>query len=250
MKSHCYVYLERFLSFFTDKVVCISDDERKSALLHHVVQEKKMELIPNGIDIEAVRMAKAKERTECGIPEDAVIIGMIGRLTPQKAPDIFIRSAQLILPYIKNAFFIIVGDGEDREEIAKYAEMNKIPLLITGWTSEPYSYLKLFDIALLLSRWEGFGLAIAEYMAAGKSLIATQVDAIPSLVKDGVEGLLVSVDSPEEVLEKVLFLYHHPEQAAAMRKHAYEKVVTNYDVQRVARQHLKMFEELMRGRRK
>ena len=56
---------------------------------------------------------------------------------------------------------------------------NGLKLVITGWTDEPYSYLKVFDVAMLLSRWKGFGLAVVEYMAAEKNVVATKIDAIP-----------------------------------------------------------------------
>ena len=84
--------------------------------------------------------------------------------------------------------FIIVGNGEEEEEIKRYAGENGLNLIVTGWTNTPYSYLKIFDVAVLLSRWEGFGLAIAGYMAAEKNLVATRVDAIPTIVDDGVDG--------------------------------------------------------------
>ena len=56
---------------------------------------------------------------------------------------------------------------------------NGLKLVITGWTDETYSYLKVFDVAMLLSRWKGFGLAVVEYMAAEKNVVATKIDAIP-----------------------------------------------------------------------
>lgn len=49
-------------------------------------------------------------------------------------------------------------------------------------------YVDLFDVACLLSRWEGFGLVLPEYMLAGKPIIASCVDAIPNIIKDGKTG--------------------------------------------------------------
>ncbi|MDE6647630.1 MAG: glycosyltransferase family 4 protein, partial [Prevotella sp.] len=125
------------------------------------------------------------------------------------------------------------------------SEMCKSDRYITGWTNEPYTYLKTFDVALLLSRWwEGFGLAIVEYMAAEKNVVATRTYAIPTLVDDGIDGLLVKVDSPEDVCEKVVWLYNHSEEAAIMRKAALQKVYEKFDIQRVADQHVMMFETI------
>jgi glycosyltransferase involved in cell wall biosynthesis len=109
----------------------------------------------------------------------------------------------------------------------------------------PYSYLKTFDIAMLLSRWEGFGLAIAEYMAAEKNFVATRVDAIPTIVEDGVDGKLVNVDSPKEVADAVFYYNTHPVEAEKMRKKAKEKVIKQYEISRVVIQHKQLFNELM-----
>lgn len=237
--------MEKCLSPLTDKIVCISEAEKVSAEREHIANDNKLELIPNGIDVEAVKCAVPKRRTDFGIADDAFVVGMIGRVSPQKAPDIFIKSARLIHDNIKNSAFIIVGDGEEREEVECFARENDLNLIITGWTDEPYSYLKMFDVAVLLSRWEGFGLAVVEYMAAEKNVVATRTDAIPTLIYDGVDGLLVEVDNPEDVKEKVMWLYNHPNEAKAMRDKALQKVFKRYDISRVVDQHVEMFNKLV-----
>lgn len=246
LKRIVYLLIEKCLSPFTDKIVCISEAEKNSALHEHIAKKNKLELIPNGIDVTAVKNAAAKDRGGLGITDDAFVVGMIGRLSPQKAPDVFIKAAKLINDTIHNSAFIIVGDGEEREEVERFANDNGLKLIVTGWTDEPYSFLKVFDVAVLLSRWEGFGLAIVEYMAAEKNVVATRIDAIPTLIDDGVDGLLVDVNNPEDVRDKVLWLYNHPEEAGNMRKNALEKVIKNYDISRVVEQHVQMFNKLLK----
>ena len=209
LKSIIYLCLEKILSPCTDKIVCISKAEKASAEREHIAKDDKLALIPNGIDVSAVRNAVAKSRSVLGIAEDAFVVGMIGRLSPQKAPDVFIRAAKLIHDEIPNSAFIIVG-----------------------------------NVAMLLSRWEGFGLAVVEYMAAEKNVIATRIDAIPTLVDDGVDGLLVEIDNPQDAADKVLWLYRHPKEATEMKSKALKKVIENYDISRVVDQHVEMFEEL------
>lgn len=244
IKLKIFRVMEKVLAHVTNKIVCISEAERGSAIYNNVCGEDKLALIPNGIDIEAVRMAEPIKRSELGISDDAFVVGMIGRLSAQKAPDAFIRAAEIIHKEIPNSAFIIVGDGEQREEIEHFAREHGLQLVVTSWTDEPYRYLKDFDVAMLLSRWEGFGLAIVEYMAAEKNVVATRTDAIPTLIKDGVDGLLVDVNNPEEAAAKVLWLYHHPQEAAAMRTKALQKVYAKYDINRVTNQHIDMFTKL------
>ena len=245
-KRVIYIYIEKLLSLYTDKIVCISKAEERSALKAHICKKNKLHLIPNGINIEAVRNAVPIERSSLNIKDDAIIIGMIGRLSHQKSPDIFIKSANIIHKYIPKSTFIIVGNGDLTEGIQQYAIDKGLPLIITGWTDNPYSYLKLFDIGLLLSRWEGFGLAIVEYMAAEKNVIASNIDAIPTLIDDGIDGILVEVDNPEDVANKVIWLYNHPKEAEEMRKKGLKKVIEEYDISRVVKQHMDLFNELLK----
>ncbi len=247
LKSMIYLCMEKMLAPCTDRIVCISEAERASALREHIAGEDKLVLIPNGIDVEAVREAVAVPRADLGIAEDAFVVGMIGRLSPQKAPDVFIRAAKRIHDVIPNSAFVIVGNGEEEAEVTAFAREHGLPLTVTGWTDVPYRYLKVFDVAMLLSRWEGFGLAVVEYMAAEKNVVATRVDAIPTLVEDGVDGLLVEADSAEDAADKVLWLHSHPEEAAEMRRKALKKVTENYDIKRVIDQHMDMFNKLLQG---
>ena len=143
------------------------------------------------------------------IPEDAFVVGMVGRISPQKAPDVFIKMAKLIKNEIPNAHFVIVGSGEQESEIREFAENNGFldRLHITGWVDDPMSYVEIFDVACLLSRWEGFGLVLPEYMIARKPIVATKVDAIPNIIRDGENGFLVEADDIDGASKAVLKLY-------------------------------------------
>lgn len=246
IKSLAFLYVERLLSRCTDKIICISEAEHLSALNHNIADSKKLNLILNGIDFSLIEKSEIKKRLELGIPDNAYVIGMIGRISPQKAPDVFVKAARLVMDEIPNAYFMIVGDGEERTQIESYAKEYNINLYITGWTNVPYQYLKVFDMAMLLSRWEGFGLAIVEYMAARKNFVATRVDAIPTIVRDGVDGILVDVDSPIQVANAVIKLYKDNELANKMKESAWEYAHEHYDISRVAWQHIKLFEELLK----
>lgn len=246
LKSRLFLWIERALALCTDRIVCISEAERDSALRNGITGDEKLDVILNGIDIQAIAETIPFTRGELGIPEDAFLVGMVGRISPQKAPDTFIKAAQLIKERIPEAWFMIVGDGEQRKEIEQYATENGIPLHITGWTETPYRYMKMFDVGLLLSRWEGFGLVIAEYMAAGKNFVATRVDAIPTIVQDGIDGVLVEVDNPEQAADAVWKLYSDKEWAMCLRNEAVKSAHEKFDIHRVAEQHISLFEKIIK----
>lgn len=161
-KRAMYTAIEKMAAPFCEKIICISDAEKQSALEKKICREDKLQVIFNGVDIEAYESGEhgTVKRSSLGIPEDAYVVGMVGRISPQKAPDVFVKMAKLVKDEIPNAHFVIVGSGNQEAEIRKYAEENKFAdsLHITGWVDDPMSYVELFDVACLLSRWEGFGL--------------------------------------------------------------------------------------------
>ena len=108
---------------------------------------------------------------------------------------------------------------------------------ITGWTENPIEAMKLFDQAVLLSRWEGFGLVLAEYMTLEKPIVATAVDAIPDLITDYENGLLVEPDSPEKSAAAICEIYENKELKYKLINNGKMRVNAFFDISRVANEH-------------
>lgn len=250
-KRFVYTMIEKIASPFCEKIICISEAENKSALEKKICRRSKLYVIFNGVDIDAYKKGKhgVIARKDINIPEDAFVVGMVGRITLQKAPDVFIKAANLVKQRIPNAYFIMVGNGEMESEILKYAKSNGLEdsIHITGWVEEPLNYVELFDVACLLSRWEGFGLAIPEYMMCKKPTVACNVDAIPNLICDKKNGLLVHVDNYTETAEAIIKLSEDNELRENIIKNAYDDVNEKYDAKRVAHDHLVLFQKMMRN---
>lgn len=246
MKSSVYLWLERLLSPLTSQYVTISNYEKQSAIQHRVVKADKMKVIFNGIDLDAVdKVVKSSTvtRVSLNIPEEAYLIGMVGRISKQKAPDVFIRVAISLKEIFPDAWFMIVGDGDQRGEVERMIKENGLEgrVVIIGWVDNPAAYSCLFDQAVLLSRWEGFGLVLVEYMKLGKPIVATEADAIPDLITDHENGLLVPVDNVEQAVNAIMeirndvCLKNKLIENGMLRAHAF------FYVQRVAREHESLF---------
>lgn len=250
-KQRVYELIERLQIPFTDKVICISEAERDSAIKHHICRKDKLKVIYNGIDFEEYKNSRSISRAELNIPSSAFLIGFVGRITEQKSPDIFIKGAKKVLEAIPNAYFIMVGDGQQRNEIENLAAEDNIKdhLYITGWVDDPISYMKLFDVGVLLSRWEGFGLVLAEYMLAGVPIIANNVDAIPWIINNNVNGILIPVDSPNDFYAAVKRLYEDKKLASTFVSNGKEIVREKFDAKRTAIEHEGLFVSLI-GRRR
>ena len=249
-KIRLYTLAEKMLATVTDRIVCISAYEKESALAHKIGKERKLAVINNGIDFEEFRTLNPKSREALGIPMDAFVVGTIGRLTPQKAPDVFIQMAKTVKEKIPSAFFLMVGDdigdGHFRAETQKWIQEAGLEgsVLITGWVDDPLDYGCLFDAAVLLSRWEGFGLVLPEYMYMGKPIVATKADAIPCVVGDA--GLLVDIDDARQAAESIVRLYE--DQELRNRLIARGKLrAKQFNVQRTAEEYARMFQTLFQG---
>lgn len=250
-KQVVYTLAERMLSPLCDKIVCISESEKKTALEKGICKESRIQVIMNGIDIPEYDRYQATmpDRTACNLPADAFLIGMVGRVCQQKAPDVFVQAAEIIKKRIPNAFFVIVGNGELENGVWQFAVEHGLTdsLLITGWVENPMEYIRCFDVAVLLSRWEGFGLAIAEYMLAEKPVVATKVDAIPELIQQEENGLLVEPDDPVAAANAVCRIHDDIYLRNRLTRFSSNLAKEKYNIYRVAKEHEKLFYDCLQG---
>lgn len=248
-KRTMYTVIEKMAAPFCDKIICISEAEKQSALEKKICKEEKLQVIFNGVDIETYENEKHGKikREDLNIPDDAFVVGMVGRISLQKAPDIFIKMSKLIKDKVYKAHFIIVGSGNQEAEVRKYAQDNGFidRLHITGWVNSPMSYVEIFDVACLLSRWEGFGLALPEYMMVEKPIVASRVDAIPNIIQDEKNGLLVDVDDVIGASEAVLRIYRENGLKDKLVAQGFEDVHKRFNARRVAEEHEALFNRML-----
>lgn len=244
-KRWLYRMIERQLAKYCERIVLISDYEKISALSGRVATQDQLCVIENAV--EQTPHLPSLSRSSLGIGETDFVVGFVGRLTQQKAPDIFIQAAQLIQEVIPEAYFLIVGDGEDKRHCEALADcLGLSRLQITGWVQAPRAYMRLMDIGTLLSRWEGFGLVAAEYMMEKVPLVASATDALPTLVEHQKTGCLVPPDDPQAVAWQVIELYHAPKKRRQMAEQAYQMAVERFSCSRWMAAHLALFDEVRR----
>jgi glycosyltransferase involved in cell wall biosynthesis len=246
-KKKVFVALEKLMTHFCDAIICISESEKVSALREKICTENKLHVIYNGIDVDGYK----KEEIELPISQDTFVIGMVGRICRQKAPDVFVKMAGEVQKKIDKAFFVVVGDvlegaAEEREEIEELAEELGVRLLITGWVNNPLDYMSRFDVGCLLSRWEGFGLAIPEYMLTGTPIVATKIDAIPYLITDGENGFLVEKEDWQEAAKKVVELAINESKRIEMIENGKRTVKDRFDARRVSKECEELYEVLVK----
>jgi glycosyltransferase involved in cell wall biosynthesis len=169
----------------------------------------RVAVLPNGLDMTDVEAAPVRDwRGELGLPMTARIGGYVGRLAHNKGVDILIRAATLLHTAKPELHWVIVGDGADRLELESLAsELDVAPIIhFVGALSrsEVFAAFKGFEVAVVPSREEGFGLSALEAMACGVPLVASRVDALAELVLDGHNGMLFQSESPSDLASVVL----------------------------------------------
>lgn len=242
MSSYIYKKIEQLLSRWTDEFVCISESEKNAAIENNIASSDKLNVIHNGVDInsltEKIRNKKIS-RSTMKIDEDSFVVGMVGRIARQKSPDVFAKVAVKIKATIPNSFFVIVGDGPERLSIEDLFFKNRIDkyLYVTGWVDNAIDYISLFDVGVLFSRWEGFGYALVEYMVAGLPIVATKVDAIPELIQDERNGLLVDPDDVDQAYNAIMRVYNDETLRKTMSSIGALDVRSRFDVEQTVHKH-------------
>ncbi|HBL41375.1 MAG TPA: hypothetical protein DDY98_07365 [Ruminococcaceae bacterium] len=196
-----YRAAERLLAHFTDKIVCISHYEKKVAVEQRVCRDDKCYVIQNGIDLTPYQTAVPV------IEREYFTVGCAARISAQKDPLFFAEVMRLVAKEEPSARFVWIGDGEMRAEFEQALKEKGIfeRTTVTGWLESPVAEIQKTDVCVLFSKWEGFGLCLLDYLAAGKPVVARKVGGVGEIVTPQVGAALES-DSPQAFAAEILAL--------------------------------------------
>ncbi len=240
IKKRMYAFVEKFLSVKSDLIINISDDEflkAKEAGLNH----SKMTIINNGIDV-----YKYKKNTKL-IYSERIVIGFVGRLDQQKNPVILIEIAKKLIHTYPNVLFYIVGDGALREELETniFNEGLSKYFYFTGWVDNVESEIRNFDLALLTSKWEGFGLVVCEYMAAKKPVVSVEVGGVKNIITNNIDGILIKNYDVDAFVESITSLLEDKTFYKYIVNNAYKTVKSKYSIKTTIEASEKQLKKLM-----
>ncbi|MGL5525153.1 MAG: glycosyltransferase family 4 protein [Aeromonas veronii] len=233
IKNKVYEYLEKMASYFCDVIICLHDDDANICNEKLKVPLEKIKVISNGVDIEKFspvnKGARESVLKSLGVNVSSVVFCMVGRLWEQKNPGLFVRAANIFIknnPSL-NTSFILVGDGELKEELQYIAKSPRIKFL--GWRNDIPEILGASDCFVLPSLWEGMPLAILEAQSSGLPCIVSNIQGNSSLVTDDYDGYLFDVDNEyhlvmlmEKVMDKCV--------RQQLSENARCKIVKTYDI--------------------
>ena len=213
-KTACYILLERLTASITDKIITLTEQEKKDHLRFRIAPDEKFTVIHSGVDLTAFSDARINApamREMLGIPPEAFVVGTAGRLTPIKGQRYLLEAAAVISARKPDLFFVFLGDGELAPELGKMATSLGIKnSMFVGWRQDVPEVMSTFDIFVLPSLNEGMGKVLVEAMALGKPIVASDVGGIPDLVIHNHNGLLVPPADVEGLVNSINLLLHDP----------------------------------------
>lgn len=216
-KAILFFIVNKFLSIFTDKIIAASDAIKKDLVTYGYINPQKIVTIYNAIDLNDFKASQGsiKIKQELRIDSDSCVVGIVARLVPEKAIDIFIRAALKVVDKVPQATFLIVGDGPLRSALEKLADKLGLRpnIIFTGFRSDVINLVSIFDVGVLSSIFEGFGYVILEYMAQGKPVVATRVGGVPEIIQHKETGLLVPSGSAELLADAIIYLLQDKDKA-------------------------------------
>lgn len=235
--------VERSLAPLTAAIVAVSTSERDLLLAAGAARSDQVVVIPNGIEPQAPAPSGRNLRDERGVPPAVSIVGFVGRLAPQKAPDVLVTATRL-LP--DDVHVVVVGDGPRAEAVA--AQVHRADLSsrvhLLGHVEDAAALLPQFDVLVLPSRWEGAPYVPLEAFRAGVPVIATDVVGTVDVVTHEVTGLLVPRDDPVALAAAVRRVLDDDLLAAGLVRAAAEELTERFDVALMARATLRVYRDV------
>ena len=154
----------------------------------------------------------------------------VGRLDPQKNPIMLLKVAQHVVDCYPDTRFTLVGDGEKYAECKAFIEEHQLGNNVTlaGWQNNVTPFYKNHDIFAMTSIYEAFGLIFVEAGYHHLPTIATNVEGIPEVVKDGETGLLCDANDVAKMTENAIRLIEHPEERKRLGDQEYKYVTTQF----------------------
>jgi glycosyltransferase involved in cell wall biosynthesis len=186
----------------------------------------KILTIPNGVDVQKLRSGGSgrRVRADLGIPEDAPLIGSIGRLQPVKGHRYLVEAFVQVAARHPDAYLMLVGGGPEEESVSRRVEEAglKDRVRFVGFQADTQPYLQAIDYFVLPSLSEAHSMALLEAVAVGKPVIATAVGGNRETVQTELNGLLVPPGSPEGLRDALLRLLTEPGLAERLGRGALE----------------------------
>lgn len=223
-----FLYWEKVAAMFANRIICVSEFDRQSALARKLAPPEKLVVIHNGLEV------RNELRNSLRNTDGRMIIGTVANLYPNKSLESFVAAAAELNKQFDNLEFRVAGDGSERKFLEGEIERHQLGnFKLLGFTADPQFALERFDIFVLTSTKEGFPYSILEAMAAGLPVVATAVGGVGEAVIDSETGYLVPAKDPKALAEKIAELIKQPELRERFGRSGRERVRAEFSSEKM-----------------
>lgn len=233
-------YLDKFIYKRYDKIIAISEGVNKNLQSQLGKNHSTIEVINNGVNTSLFNEAIAFSKNELDLPEDAKIVIQVSSFFPQKDHDTLLKAISL-LP--EDIHLILVGYGlliNEKKELATSLKISK-RVHFLGYRKDVAALLKMSDVCVLSSHYEGFGLSIVEGMAAGIPCVGSNVDGLSQVIGDA--GVLFEKGNYNQLKDILHQLFSNKEHYDQISKQCLGRS-RKYDISLMINAHLKMYNRI------
>ncbi len=232
-----YVLADRATARLSAVIVCVAQSLARDLIERSRLPAGRIRVIPNGVDLARFDPAAVdghRLRVALGLGEGPVV-GVIGRMTPQKSHADFIVAFDLVRRRIPHARALVVGDGPLRDEIETAARAHGVSgaCVFAGARDDVPECLAAMSVVALSSHSEGFPFTVLEALAMARPLAATAVNGVTEIVESGQDGLLVPPRRPDLLADALASLLDDPVRAAALGRAGRKAVESRYSLARM-----------------
>ena len=230
------IFILRFLNKFVDGFIVNSHTIKKYVSTMEKLPPEKITVIYNGLETSFFPSVNGRERAEIrkkfGIPQDISLGIMVANLRSVKGIDTFLISARKVIDQMPNTLFLLVGEGDERNELDELAMDLGIARNVNflGRREDVPEILKMCDVGVLSSRSEGLANAIIEYMAAGLPVVCTNVGGNAEMVENMKNGIVVPSEDPDAMGEALLNIFTNLSLAEEMGSNSRKKAHHLFDL--------------------
>lgn len=253
IRRSLYLIGERLTFALSDRVVCVADALAQDLTKRSGRDPRKIQVIRNGVDLEAFNpktVDGSTVRREFGLEKDTPLIGIVGRMTPQKGHRDLLTALAQIRAAVPAVRVLIVGDGPLRDELVEYTGRHHLNdcCIFTGMREDIPAIMGALDVVALPSLSEGLPFILLEAMAMGKPVVATSVNGVSEVVKDGITAFLVPPRAPDLLARAVIALLVKKELSSRLGAAARQHVEQRFSLTLMMQQVERLYEKLLAQR--
>lgn len=236
----------RWLYRLCGKIHTVSAGLRTELIERGMPAEHLVSLI-NGVDCRrfAPAVDKKQARRLAGLPEDAWVLGTVGRFIATKRYPLLIEAFEKLAKQFPQAHLLILGDGgPEKAAVADLIERSPVRSRLhpLGHQAEPASFYQAMDLMVMPSSHEGLANALLEAMASGVPVLAHAACGAGEVIEDGVSGLLRQIQTATELAAEMDHWMRRPDELAAIGRAARRSAENHFSLESMMENYLKVYQ--------